>query len=244
MEAYGAAMADMAAASFGGVRWAGGPQPAGPRDVYPDFNALTLRVVTAALFGDGLGPADAARVAAATDAAFAAFAKRGAGAALPEWLPTPGNAALAKAVADLDGVVYGLIAGGRRRAAAGGCGGGNTSLLDAMLAARDEEGNGMSDTQVRDEALTMLVAGQARIGVSSFESSEGVYPNTSPAPPSHSDPTSNPTSLFCRRRVPLCWRGRPPCWPTTPVCRPPLRPRRQPCWGPALSAPTTRAACP
>ncbi len=73
---------------------------------------------------------------------------------VPAWMPTPTNLRLRRAVRRLDAIIYRLIA--ERRA--GGAGRGD--LLALLLLARDEEvGGGMSDRQVRDEAMTLFLAG-------------------------------------------------------------------------------------
>jgi cytochrome P450 len=72
----------------------------------------------------------------------------------PEWLPVARNRALWRAVQTLDDVVYRIIEE-RRRAP-----GGSNDVLSLMMAARDPEtGAGMSDKQLRDEVLTLLLAG-------------------------------------------------------------------------------------
>lgn len=99
------------------------------RDLYSDFNSLTLRVVTAALFGSRLDEGEGRRVARAVDAAFARFAAAGvlggSGSSgsqlllelLPEWFPGGGGGASSfkKAVSDLDEVIYDIIASRRRK---------------------------------------------------------------------------------------------------------------------------------
>ena len=62
--------------------------------------------------------------------------------------------ALDRSIADLDRIVYQMVAERRDQ-------GGQGDLLSMLLDARDEEGDGgaMSDRQVRDEALTLLLAG-------------------------------------------------------------------------------------
>lgn len=127
VEAYGGAMGAAAAGlTAPGGAW-GGVGPAGSvRDVYADFNALTLRIVTDALFGGeaALGPGVGERVSASVNTAFTIFTRRALGASplaalLPEWVPTPDNVALRSAVDDLDGVVYGIIRAARARAESG-----------------------------------------------------------------------------------------------------------------------------
>jgi cytochrome P450 len=69
------------------------------------------------------------------------------------FLPTEDNRALAAARAKLDRVVYQLIAQRRRSP-------GPDDLLSMLLQARDEDtGESMSDLQLRDEIMTLFLAG-------------------------------------------------------------------------------------
>jgi len=69
-------------------------------------------------------------------------------------LPLPANLRFRRALADLDAVVYGII-DERRRSGAD-----EPDLLSMFLGARDEEtGERMNDRQLRDELMTMLLAG-------------------------------------------------------------------------------------
>jgi cytochrome P450 len=78
---------------------------------------------------------------------------------VPAWFPTPRNLAFRRAKRLLDRVVLGLVAN-RRQAASR-----PDDLLTLLLAARDEEtGAGMTDEQVKDEALTLLTAGHETAG--------------------------------------------------------------------------------
>jgi cytochrome P450 len=71
------------------------------------------------------------------------------------WLPTRRNRRFRRALAELDAVVYRLIDARRREP-----GGGRADLLSMLLAARDEETHAtMNDRQVRDEVMTILLAG-------------------------------------------------------------------------------------
>ncbi len=72
---------------------------------------------------------------------------------LPEWVPTPGRARARRAVKELDRVVLGMIS--ERRAE----GHDHGDLLSMLLAAQDDEGVGMSDRQLHDEAMTLFLAG-------------------------------------------------------------------------------------
>lgn len=72
----------------------------------------------------------------------------------PEWVPTPRNLAFKRALAELDRVVLELIAA--RRAGHGP----TNDLLAMLMEAKDPEtGEGMSDAQLRDEVMTIFLAG-------------------------------------------------------------------------------------
>jgi cytochrome P450 len=61
-------------------------------------------------------------------------------------------------MARLDRDLYGVIAAARRRAETEGLDG-RTDILSLLLAARDEDGEPMSDAELRDELLTLVLAG-------------------------------------------------------------------------------------
>jgi cytochrome P450 len=72
---------------------------------------------------------------------------------LPRWIPTPGRIAYERAVARIEQVAYGLIEERRRAIGPGG------DLLAALLEARTADGRPLDDRQLRDEVMTMLLAG-------------------------------------------------------------------------------------
>ena len=70
------------------------------------------------------------------------------------WIPTPHNRKWRRAMKRLDRIIYGLM-GSRGRS-----GDGSDDLLDRLFAARDEEtGDGMDERQIRDEVVTLILAG-------------------------------------------------------------------------------------
>ncbi len=72
----------------------------------------------------------------------------------PPWVPTRRNRGFHRAVATLDRVVLGIIAERRRT------GPGPGDLLDLLMGAQDEEtGATMTDRQLRDEVMTLFLAG-------------------------------------------------------------------------------------
>jgi cytochrome P450 len=73
----------------------------------------------------------------------------------PLWIPTPRNLAFKRARAELDRVVYAMIA--RRRRSGGQE---RQDLMDLLLGIQDQQaGDGMSDRQLRDEVMTLMLAG-------------------------------------------------------------------------------------
>lgn len=123
------------------------------RDVHGEMMRLTLEIVCRALFKADVSDAvrdvgealSVAREEANTRLNTLLFL-------VPAFVPTPGNLRLKRAVRRLDRVVYGLIE--QRRAK----GDGDDDLLGMLLRARDE-GSGMTDRQLRDELMTLFLAG-------------------------------------------------------------------------------------
>ncbi|WP_063828643.1 cytochrome P450 [Actinopolymorpha alba] len=115
-------------------------------DLAREMSGLTLTVVGRALFGSDLRE-ETARVAEALAALLGGFQRHLLpGADLLLRIPTPGRARMFAAIDRLDRLVRELIE--RRRAAPPG-----PDLLSTLLAHLDD------DTQVRDEVMTLLLAG-------------------------------------------------------------------------------------
>ena len=75
---------------------------------------------------------------------------------LPLWFPLPKYVRFKSSLRVLDEFVYGAIEAKRREGESDR----QTYLLSMLLSARDEQtGEGMSDLQLRDEAVTILIAG-------------------------------------------------------------------------------------
>jgi cytochrome P450 len=123
-------------------------------DVSSEMMRLTLAVVGKTLFS-----ADVEAEAAAIGEALTAILKMFDFLMMPfseylEKLPLPAVRRFEKGRARLDQTIFGIIA--ERRRSGEDCG----DLLSMLLLAQDEDGGGgMSDRQVRDEALTLFLAG-------------------------------------------------------------------------------------
>ena len=152
---YGTIMVEEAARVGG--EWREGE----PRDVARDMTELALRVVTRALFGTHLVD-DAGRIGRAVAEAGAFFDYLTV-ALLPVLLrtPFPRVRRFREACAELERATARVIAARRDDGEAD-----PGDLLSLLLAARDVEGDGtgMTDTQVRDEALTLITAGHETTG--------------------------------------------------------------------------------
>ncbi|GLV53567.1 cytochrome P450 [Dictyobacter sp. S3.2.2.5] len=123
-------------------------------DMSQEMMQLTLTIVGKTLFNaDVTQEADTVQAALVT--AMEAFRKLGLSplGELVERLPLPINARLRRARAQLDKVVYRIIEEHRRQGSDQG------DLLSMLLMARDEDGSTMDDRQLRDEVMTLFLAG-------------------------------------------------------------------------------------
>jgi cytochrome P450 len=145
---YAATMSASAAATAEG--WVDGEE----RRLVDDLSRLTLDVVARCLFGSDLdeqAPLISAAIKSATEplynrlSTFWVFA--------PDGFPTPHSPAIWRANATFDRAVAGIV---ERRQKTGSPA---SDLLGVLLEARDEDGRPMSRREVRDELVTLLLAG-------------------------------------------------------------------------------------
>lgn len=128
-----------------------------PLDMHREMTRLTFRIVGHTLFSvdldaesEALGPVISAALEGANEMSTAVLP-------LPYWVPTPTHVRLRRAVARLDELVLRII--GERRAIAGTSQEPN-DLLAMLMGARDEQTREqMTDRQLRDEVLTLVLAG-------------------------------------------------------------------------------------
>jgi cytochrome P450 len=146
IERYGAVMVDHALKLR--ESWLDGQA----RDVHEDMMALTLGIVAKTLFNAEVG-AESDDVGRCIEVIMAYHLSPWKFFKVREWLPTRENREFRAAVDRLDEILYGII---RRRREGGEDPG---DLLSHLLAAQDDEGAGMTDRQLRDECVTLFLAG-------------------------------------------------------------------------------------
>lgn len=123
-------------------------------DISHEMMHLTLEIVGKALFGTEVRDADAETISKALEVInIMPFSVNGILSTMP-WLPVPSNLRFRAELAKLDEVVFRIIDQRRRE------GGQHEDLLSMLLHAQHEDtGEGMSDKQLRDEVMTLLLAG-------------------------------------------------------------------------------------
>jgi cytochrome P450 len=127
-------------------------EPDGVRSVHIDMMGLTLEIVIETLFGTGaIGTATVGHLLeiAMDDYRRLTMSFR---AAFPEWFPFWSRIRFGRVRKSLRHVIEQLIAE-RRKAPLSG------DMLSRLLEARDDEGRGMSDEQLLDECITIMLAG-------------------------------------------------------------------------------------
>jgi cytochrome P450 len=124
------------------------------RDVQDDMMRLTLEIVARTLFDAEIGT-DSADASDAMETLMESFIQRtGKLIPVPAWIPTPLNLRVERAARRLDRIILGIIAERRKSGEDRG------DLLSMLLHAQDEEsGRRMTDAQLRDEAMTLFMAG-------------------------------------------------------------------------------------
>jgi len=135
-------------------------------DLMPLMNAVTMEIVAKTLFG-----ADVSRDIGAVGEAMNVLGEETgrirpmAFFDLPEFITRPRSRRFAAAVATLDAIVNRMVA--QRRAEVERGAAPQDDLLQMLLEARDEEsGQGMTDRQLRDELVTLFLAGHETTSIS------------------------------------------------------------------------------
>jgi len=150
IQAYGAVMTDCA------VRWSAGWSDSATLDMLSEMTSLATAIAGRTMFHWDVASTVARGIGSALTDAMSLFSRASIPfAELLLKLPLPSTRRFYRAKARLDAVIYGLIAERRHETGDGDRG----DLLSMLLLAHDPQGNGvgMTDTQVRDEALTLFL---------------------------------------------------------------------------------------
>ncbi len=126
------------------------------RDIHREMMSLTLGIAARTLFSVEIAE-ESARIGRALDTVLVVSANPRRLLRVMRMLPLPSERRYERAVRDLDQIVFGIIRD--RRAAASNTAKDTGDLLGTLLAVRDENGIPMTDQQLRDETLTLLLAG-------------------------------------------------------------------------------------
>jgi cytochrome P450 len=125
-------------------------------DVHQTMMQLTLQIVAKCLFSAEVS-SEAGRVGEALHVVMERFNDYARLAmVLPRWLALPRTSRMGRAVHELDVVIYGII---RERRTNPRTSEGADDLLGILLRQRDEDGRPMSDRELRDECMTLFLAG-------------------------------------------------------------------------------------
>lgn len=132
----------------------------GSINLHEEMSHLTMEVVADVLFGASVGRAEAETVRE-TMHVFNDFFAQSPEAILrfPEWIRTPRNRAMTQATSAIDALVFKIIEARRSAPKGAAADAQEDDLLSALLGATDEDGSRMSDQQLRDEILTLFLAG-------------------------------------------------------------------------------------
>ena len=122
------------------------------RDIHEEMMRVTLQIVGKTLF-DADVTKDAQAVGQSLELLMELSADFGKAIMIPEWVPTIHNLRKSRAIRKLDKIIYRIIEERRKSERDTG------DLLSMLLAARDDDGSRMTDKQLRDESITLFLAG-------------------------------------------------------------------------------------
>lgn len=122
-------------------------------DFEAEMTELTMHIVAMSLFGLKPSAADD-EVGRIMEVFGDSISRRFRSLPLPDWLPTKAHREQRQAIAEMDRIIVQMISERRRAAVDDG------DLLSMLLMSKDEDtGQGMDETQIRDEIVTLYFAG-------------------------------------------------------------------------------------
>ncbi|WP_255170241.1 cytochrome P450 [Natrononativus amylolyticus] len=133
--------------------WAGGQT----RPIHEEMMELTLKIVSRALFGVDIDD-HVERIGDSLEE-FMLATESLSHLVLPPQVPTPTRRQIRRAREDLDAVVYGMVEERRRNPS-------DRGVISKLLEVTDENGNTLSNEEIRDEVVTLLLAGHETTALS------------------------------------------------------------------------------
>lgn len=128
-----------------------------PTDVDREITRLTMSIAARTMFGSDITEEDIEALYEGINVSNRWIINRSTNpVSMPLWMPTARNRKVKQTISALDDVVYRLLAEHKERGTEG-------NVLSALLAARDDDGNGMTDELIRDQIITFFVAGHETI---------------------------------------------------------------------------------
>jgi cytochrome P450 len=140
-----------------GDRWTIAARSGQPVDVAADMMLVALQAVVECLFGTRIGDEADVLARATLDVLHHIMHQARTLGVVPGWVPTRRNRRFRRALGVLDGAIYETL---RERRQAGG--GERDDLLGRLMAAR-VDGESLSDQELRDEMITLLIAGHETV---------------------------------------------------------------------------------
>jgi len=134
-------------------RWRPTAETTGTVELEEEMVRVVLEVAVKTLFGTDLDPGWVEQIHRGVATAFSFFHDRVWTPGLPLWAPTPANLRFRRALSQLDAIVFRILEDRRRSGKRG------DDVLSMLLAVRDEDERAISDRQIRDQVMTLLVAG-------------------------------------------------------------------------------------
>jgi cytochrome P450 len=120
---------------------------------------IVHRAVIRTFFSDKISAFEADRLGPAIETAFTGLGSRLLLPFVPDRVRLPGDGAFLRAVGTVDEVVYPIVRRVRQEPPTG------TDVVSLLLRARDDDGTGLTDRQIRDDLVTIFVAGSETTAV-------------------------------------------------------------------------------
>ncbi|MFN2601978.1 MAG: cytochrome P450 [Gemmatimonadaceae bacterium] len=122
-------------------------------EIHDRLKSFTISVVSTSLFGGEIAHRAGALGVALEDTMNRYASRRGIARFTPDWFPIPVNTAYREGVSAIEETVLEIISSRRKDTAS------RNDLLSILMEARYENGEAMSDRQLRDEAVTLFLGG-------------------------------------------------------------------------------------